>query len=685
MWLLKTNHISLSKILEPNVQFEVPIYQRTYDWNKKHCKQLYDDIIKAGKSEQEQFHFIGAATYVGEINLPNIDVSYYQVVDGQQRLATLMLLLRALKDSLDESEKFVKKEKIDQLLFNINEKKDDKNYYKLILTDDDDKTFKDIMDNGQSESSNNITTNFKYFTSWLTKENNNDIIWRGIRRLTIVQILINEKDDAQAIFESMNSTGLDLSETDMIQNYLLMSEKPEWQKRIYLQYWRPMERRFGEEQNEYFEDFLRNYMMMYRGKIVSKKEMYEYFKIHMSNRDKEKEIKKMYKHSQYYANLINILPHSSDKLKKVIKHIYDQDTNVASSLLLKLLADHANGIITEKECESVFLLVDSYLLRCHVCDTTKGGNKVFPETIPKIVESDYVKSIEKTLMSKTGNRRFPRNAIFKENLERLQLYNNRTMCRYMLGRLEHEKSREQLVDTVNLTIEHIMPQTLNVEWKNDLGEDVKDIHEKYLHTIGNITLTAYNQNLGNKSFSEKREIYEKSNVTLTRDLSKYPYWDMNKIKERTQSLIEQAVNLWKCPDEYDSQISSLDTNYDRGLYESEYLEGKNITELWDVLKEKILSTCNGTVFRMTKTYGSFRLPIANSSIGICSIEARNTKIYLTYNTKIQDKIINVSKFVRDISNIGHYGVGDLRSTIMSNEDITMAVNLVKTIYKAKKP
>ncbi len=683
-YLLKTNHTQLNKILEPNVQFVVPIYQRTYDWGKKHCKQFYDDIVKVGRAEQERFHFIGATTYVGDTTMPNVDVTCYQIIDGQQRLTTLILLLRALRELLDKPTEHVTEQKINQLLFNVNESKDGTNYYKLILTEDDDRTLKDILKDGYSESSNNITANFKYFISCLREDGiNPDIIWRGIRKLTMVQILIDEKDNAQAIFESMNSTGLDLSETDMIQNYLLMSESSEWQKKIYQNYWRPMEKRFGEEQNEHFEDFIRNYLAMHRGRTVSKKEMYEYFKTHMIDRNKEEEIKKMYKYSEYYANLIDMLAHSSDRLKKVIKYIYSQDTNTANSLLLKLLADHADKIITEEECESAFILIDSYLLRCHVCDMAKGGNKVFPEIIPKINESNYVKSIERALMEKSGNLKFPRDITFRENLERLPLYMNRTMCRYMLVRLEHEKSREKL-DPENLTIEHIMPQTLTVEWKDALGQGWEDMHEKYLHTIGNLTLTAYNSDIGNQPFSYKRDMYQESNVILNRDLSNYSVWSEDEIKERTRSLSEQAVKLWRCPTGYDSEGQNSEIIYDSEMHEDEYLEGKDIIELWNKLKEKILSSCDGLTFRMTKWYGSFHLSTAGSkSRGICSLEARRNKIILTYNTKLRDKILSPSGFVKDISNIGHLGVGHFSSTIMSEDDIDKTIDLVKIVYDDK--
>ena len=677
---METNYRSLNEILEPNVKFEIPIYQRTYDWNKNNCRQLYDDIVSVGQPNNTTHHFIGAITYVREKTLPN-DVNTYQIIDGQQRLTTLLLLLRALRDNLEKSEN-VTEGKINQLLFNNNEKNKSSNYYKLILTEDDNSIFQETMESPKLNKPSNIVSNFEYFKKWLSEDGIPDIIWHGIKQLALVQILIDENDDAQAIFESMNSTGLDLSSTDMIQNYLLMSETKDWQKKIYKNYWRPMEKNLADH-DEDFEDFLRDYLMMHREKIVSKKEVYEYFKKHMIKnvKNKEKEIQKMYKHSEYYANLIYESNYPSPKLNKIIKYVRDQETSVANPLLLKLLADYANEKITENEIEAIFLLVDSYLLRCHVCDMTKGGNKVFPELISHISENDYVKSIEKTLMSKTGNRRFPRDITFKEKLEQLPLYMNRTMCKYILVRLEHEHGQGGLVDATDLGIEHIMPQKLNDDWKNDLGIDWKNIHEKYIHIVGNLTLTdtLFNSTVSNKRFSLKLDTFKNSNVHLTRSLQQnYKNWNEETIKDRTRSLTENAVKLWACPKGYDDGEIDIDPNI---LNEDEYLDGKNSRDLWMMLKKEILQVCNGSIFHMNRRFGSFIL--STNSKRICSITAQNNKITLVYNTKIQDKLIPPSNFVRNISNIRHYGPGHFSSTIISDKNIDRAINLVKIVYESK--
>lgn len=665
----------LSMILENNIQFKIPIYQRTYDWNHDHCDQLYDDIEKTGQDKTKQSHFLGAITYLTEYPMADEDISYYQVIDGQQRLTTLMLLLRALKDRLGNGTEILTEGKINQLLFNINEKEE--RYHKLVLTENDNQSFRDILKNGKTDESNNIVANFKRFESLLSKDKTNlDVIWRGIQKLTLVHIRIDANDNPQEIFESMNSTGLDLSDTDMIKNYMLMSKDSRWQERIYKDYWDPMEQRFGEVRSEDFDEFIRNYLMMRRGKIVPKKEMYKYFKNYMSGLDKEDEIKNISKYCKYYANLIGISPHHSEDLKEVIGYVYEQDTNVAYSLLLKILADYDEGIIDLKQACSIFLLVDSYLLRCHVCGMTKAGNKIFPEIIPKIDKIDYVKSIEKILMLKTGNRRFPRDVTFREKLKQLPLYMNRTMCKYMLVRLEN-KDKEK-IETNDIQIEHIMPQTLNSEWKKILGENWNEIHEKYVHSIGNLTLTGYNPDLGNKLFSIKQETYRKSSVGLTRELGTYLDWNEDTIKKRMELLTEETIKLWKCPQEYELYNNE-------GISEDEYLDGKEIIDLWNKLKEKISSICKEVTFDITQRYGVFRLPFQNNdkNVVICSIAARKSKILLFYNIKIHDNIIPSSKFVRDISNIGHHATGELCSTIYTQEDIDKAIDLVRIIYNKR--
>ena len=673
--VLKTEQATLTDLLRANIQFQIPIYQRTYDWTRQNIQQLYNDILRAGKANQDNYHFIGAITCVILPKPIRENVTRYQLIDGQQRIASLMLLLRALMDANGEKTGFTNA-MISELLFNINEEKGKESYHKMVMFEDDNRAFMEIMEDGSTASSGHVAANVKHFTKWL-KDDKSDQVWYGIKSLSAVVIKLEMNDDAQAIFESMNSTGLDLSETDMIQNYMLMAKEPAWQKRIYENYWHPMEMRLGERGSKNFDEFLRSYLMMRMRRHISKQDVYAEFKKHMGGRDRDDVIKDIYKHSGYYAEILGVSgqPHA---LKREIRNIRDQDTAVANPLILKVLADCNDETIGMEDAKTVLRLIDSYLLRSYVCGTVKGGNKALPTLIPQIDPARYVDSIEEALMGMSATARYPRDAVFKDRLGRFPLYMSGAVCKYMLVRLAEGRGKI-LLDTDSLEIEHIMPQSLTKEWKDDLGEKWEETHERYIHTIGNLTLTESNQEMGNDRFAEKKTVYGKSLFRMTRSLARFEKWGEDEIRKRMTDLAEAAVDLWPCPKGYDQPFTEEDP------LENEYLERTDVPDLWHGLKKEIQSSCPGMRFHMTHVYGSFRLPVEGRvrEVGICSLEARRHKIYLTYNTKVGNGIIKPSGFVRDTSQIGTMSVGDLRSVITSEDDIERAVKLVKVLWENK--
>ena len=676
---MNAKDIILRNLLEGRIQLQIPIYQRTYDWNKQNCRQLYDDIVNAGRAEK--FHFIGAITRSGGEDHP-VDMPRYQIIDGQQRITSIMLLLRALQDTPSVPDEL--KHRIGHLLFNTGEKKAVSDRYKLVLTGDSDVIFRNIMEDGKTEASSNVAAGFSHFKKWLTEDRSHDLVWKGLQGLTAVSILLDKSDDAQAIFESMNSTGLALSMTDLIQNYMLMGGKPDWQERVYYRYWMPMEQQF-EEMSVDPDKFFRCYLSMRLGEAVAKGMVYKRFKEYAGNSNREKEIIEIHRHFKHYVELVDTLQHSGHPLRKEIGYACDQDTDVADPLLLKVLADYATGTITENDAKEVFVLIGSYLLRSRVCGTLTGANKRLPELIRKIDEKPYAQRIGEALMAKRGAGRFPRDAVFKEELERFPLYTNSTVCRYVLVRLEHGNDRET-IDPDSLNIEHIMPQKLDGEWKRDLGGKYEEVHEKYLHTVGNLTLTAFNPELGNLSFSHKRGTYKDSKVTITQELARFEKWGENEIINRAERLAEDAVSLWRYPKGYDNlaTVDRYEYEYDRALEEN-HLEGKNTVDLWYVLKREILSTCPGTTFYMNKHYGSFRLPADKGTGGgiVCSLESLRNRIHVTYGTSINDGVIKPSDFVTDVSTVGHYGSGHLRTTIATEDDVSRVSKLAKDVWKVK--
>ena len=672
---MQAEQATLIDFLRTNIQFQIPIYQRTYDWMRQNVRQLYDDIVRTGSAEQERYHFIGAITCVILPKPIRDSVTRYQLIDGQQRIASLLLLLRALRDAHGETTRF-NGAMINELLFNTHEGEGGTYYHKMVMFDDDGRALREIMEGGSTAGSGNMAANFRHFVEWLGKEDP-DQVWYGIKSLSAVVIKLETKDDAQAIFESMNSTGLDLSDTDRIQNYMLMGKEPYWQERVYKDYWSPMERRLGEGDNRKFDEFLRSYLMMKREEPIAKGKAYAKFKEYMAGRDKDKEIKDVFKHSKYYAEILGTSKRSH-ALEREIRNIRHQNTSIANPLLLKVLADYDDRKINKDDAKAVLQLIDSYLLRSYVCGTSKGGNKVLPRLIVDIDPARYIESFEKALMEKLATARFPRDATLKDHLGRYPLYMSRAVCKYVLVRLEEGRGKGRL-DPDSLEIEHIMPQTLTTEWKDGLGEKWEETHERYVHTIGNLTLTESNQEMGNSQFSEKKATYGNSWLHMTKRLVKHEKWDEDEIRKRMAQMVESAIKLWPCPKGYDQPYMEEDP------LEEEYLERTDMADLWHDLKKEIQSSCTGIRFHMTRVYGAFRLPVDGMTreVGICSIEALRNKLYLTYNTKIGDGIIESSEFVRDVSKAGTLPVGNFRSTITSEDDIKRTVDLVRILYEDK--
>lgn len=627
----------------------------------------------AGTSNSINHHFIGAITCYNN-NSPIGDVDPYQVIDGQQRLATLMLFLKALKGTLPEPVEESQLGKINQLLFNVNEKNSD-DYYKMVLNEEDDRAFKDILEYEKTDKRGNIDSAYKYFCRRLVADKPDfETMWIGIQKLTAVQILLTDKEDAQAIFESMNSTGLNLSQTDLIQNYLLMSNNSNWQNKVYKSYWLPMEKLFKDNLDN-FDEFLRTYLIMKTSKPITKRSLYKKFKIYTQAFDKEQILERLHSASRQYANLVGISEHD---LKQDIDLIRDQDTVVANSLLLRVLLDLDERQISTDDAKNIFALMDSYLLRCAICGTGKNLNKAIPLLIPQDVPVSY-KDIEQKVMKKQGNDRFPRDSTFSDKLVHKQLHAGDSICKYVLERLEHQIAGKEPADLSGLQIEHIMPKTLSDEWRNMLGTDWLALYEKYLHTIGNLTLTGYNPELGNKIFDEKKKIYGNSNVRMTQIIIQAKKWDEEEINKRAKYMARLATDVWKCPRGYEG---FEDDDEDP---EKDYLDGKEVDDLWYSVKAKILSTCPGTTFHMMKRYGTIRAKLnqADRSTVICSFEARTRKFRVIYNVKVTDGYMKKNNFIEDVSDRSHLGLGEYRSEVTTDGDVEQLLDFIHTVWKKK--
>lgn len=366
------------------------VYQRLYSWEKEQCEQLWDDIIKTGGNDQIEGHFIGSILYV------QVDATHSSpllIIDGQQRLTTITLLLIALRNhSSDE----VKRKEIESYLINSNKDGDKK--FRLILSESDKDTLLFLIDKNKrkpSEPSLKIVENFKLFEEWIRKNTDKlETIFKGLEKLMIVWIALKkEKDDPQLIFESMNSKGIELTQADLIRNYIVMETEIEKQEGFYNQYWRAMEEDF--KQNEtLFSQFVRHYLTIKIGKIPNEKRVYEAFKDYRQKEGIgiETLLQDLQKYCGYFCQ-IAFKKEVDKELNKALSSLVDLERDVIYPLLLELYSDYKDGVLFEKDFIPIIYLIESYICRKAVCGLGSSGfNKFFASFTKRLIKSNTLKA-----------------------------------------------------------------------------------------------------------------------------------------------------------------------------------------------------------------------------------------------------------------------------------------------------
>ncbi len=673
---MKADATTLLKFFEENQnnQFVIPIYQRLYSWKKEQCEQLWDDIIKIGGNDKMNGHFIGSILYVLDGNTPS---SPLLIIDGQQRLTTITLLLIALRNHSSDEVKILEKfsrEKIESYLINSNKDGDKK--FRLILSESDKDTLLSLIDKNKrkpSEPSLKIVENFKLFEEWISENTDKlETIFKGLEKLMIVWIALEKgKDDPQLIFESMNSKGIGLTQTDLIRNYIIMETEVEKQENFYNQYWRAMEEDF--KQNEtLFNRFVRHYLTIKIGKIPNEKRVYEAFKDYQQKEGIEIEdlLKDLQKYCGYFCQIA--FKKEADKdLNKALSFLVDLEMDVVYPLLLELYSDYSDGILSKQDFIPIIYLTESYICRRAVCGIPSNGlNKFFPSFTKKIDKKQYLKSVEEHFGSLTGNQKFPNDFEFKDSFITKELYDKKKpwKTKNFLERLENFDTKEP-VDTQKCNTEHIMPQTLTPKWEGDLGENFKAIHEKYLHTIGNLTLTGYNSEYSNNSFQEKRDMengFKQSSLKLNQGLRNLEVFGEKEIEERANDLADWALKIWTYP--------KLDPETLKAYDLSCYNFGPDSRELFDILREKIKAFDE----RITENFMKHYITYKHGTIFV-SIVPLKYELNLILNmdfSELQDEIEEKLK-IRNVSKTGHLGVGDVEVKLETKENISYCLGLIK--------
>ena len=498
--------------LEGAKQFVIPIYQRTYEWKREQCIQFWEDVLEIGGLSESKPHFFGSIVYMDPEEPQNIgDVQEILVIDGQQRLTTLSLLISALGRVIQDQGVDIgisPKELSSRYLFNDNKVADSR--YKQILTKSDKETLICLLEDRDLPISFSplLERSYRFFYSQLKKVSP-EIVYRGLERLEIVSIVLNrDRDKPQSIFETLNTKGLDLTETDKIRNYLLMGKDLDSQTRLYNNLWYPIEERFRNE-DQHFKRFMRHYLTLKTRNIPNQRDIYKKFRsyVELSGLEVEDIVKEISRYSKHYLN-IALLREEDRELKAYLTDLHKLKADTAYPFLLKVYDCYTEGIIEKSEVIRTVQLVESYIFRRAVCGlSNKFLNHIFVDILCEMDsdnEGNYIENLNETFLELPDHRRFPRDKVFILSFRTIDMYNFSSRD-YLLRKLENY-GRKEPININEYTTEHIMPQTLTPQWEQELGPDFQNVHEMRGNTIGNLTLTGRNSELGNRPFKEKRDM-----------------------------------------------------------------------------------------------------------------------------------------------------------------------------------
>lgn len=608
---------NIYKYLSGTCQYLIPLYQRTYSWEREQCSRLWNDIVDLHNTHREG-HFVGSIVRIDEDSAAGSTRA--MIIDGQQRLTTLTLLLIALRDyAMENADCGVNPNKItDTLLLNQYEAGNGK--YKLLLTQADrDALIKKIESIPiPANLKSRVLDNYGFFAGQIVKlEISPSDLYDAIGKLQIVDIVLDRQyDDPQAIFESLNSTGMDLKDSDLIRNHLLMGLDSATQAGVYNNTWLPTEQLFDyEHQNELLDNFFRDYLTMKLGRIPKKNEVYKEFCTYHSGSgltilDLCRDI---YSFARHYTDMYFV--RSGDAaLKSLYGDMKAIRMEVAYPFLLKVHDDWEKGLITIEALREILRLCVSYVLRRAVCDIpTNSLNKTFATMKNDIKSGDYLNSVKAFFILLDSYKVFPDDRRFLDIFLTRDIY-HMNRCGYILGRLE-TLDNKSLVILDNLTIEHIMPQNplLSAYWVAALGGAWSEIQKKYLHTIGNLTLTAYNSEMSDLPFADKLTMdggFQQSALRLNKYVVTQTSWGEAQINERANQLGELARKAWPYPILTEAELAPY-RKQDNTLsqYTLDSYEQMNAYNrmLFEKLNIRILNLSTFVKREFTKTYVSYKI------------------------------------------------------------------------------
>ena len=697
---MKATEANLLKFLRKSPQFVIPIYQRNYSWTAEQCRQLWSDLMRAGRDEKVQAHFIGSIVYV-ERGLSSVtSQEALLVIDGQQRLTTSTLLIAALAKHFETQglgellEAFSNKKLRNYYLLNPDE--DGERHFKLILSETDKDTLLAILQNTPlpAEASSRITENYALFQELIAANQSElEAICQGLAKLVIVDVSLDRsQDNPQLIFESMNSTGLELSQADLIRNYILMGLEPKLQTELYKTYWRPMERAFGQAAYVvHFDAFMRHYLTAKTGEIPNVREVYVAFKAFARGLkgDTRDLVADIHAYASYYCAMA-LGTESDAALKQAFHDLRELTVDVAYPFLLDVYHDYKHGRLTSDEVLRIVRLVESYVFRRAICAIpTNSLNKTFAGMSRTLKKDRYLESVQAAFLLLPSYRRFPSDDEFQRDVKVRDLYNFRSRG-YWLRRLENHGRKERVM-VENYTIEHILPQNeaLSKEWQAELGTEWQRIQQDWLHTLGNLTLTGYNSEYSDHPFAYKRDQvtdkdgnlvgFAHSPLKLNLGLGKVNQWNESAIKARADRLAADAAKVWGTPQLADDVLdayrpAAAKPGQQYSVVDHTHLVTGPMRDLFETLRKSVLALDPCVNEEFLKLYVAYK-----AETNFVDVVPQAKRLLLVLNLGI-DNIEDPKGLCRDISNIGRWGNGDVEIGLSSAEELPYVMGLIRQSF-----
>ncbi|SJZ62327.1 Uncharacterized conserved protein, contains ParB-like and HNH nuclease domains [Trichlorobacter thiogenes] len=690
---MKATEAKLLDFLKKSPQFVIPIYQRTYSWTEKECRQLWDDIVRCGRNDRIPVHFIGSIVYV-ESGLSQVThQAPLLVIDGQQRLTTVSLLLTALAEAVGESEPFdgFSQRKI-RNYYLLNPEESGERHFKLLLSQTDKTTLTALVGNNPQPENHSLRVdgNYNVFRKWI-KSGEVDLptLCKGLAKLVVVDIALSrDQDNPQLIFESMNSTGKELSQADLIRNFILMGLEPTLQTRLYEQFWRPMEVEFGQEAyGIHFDDFMRHYLTVRTGVIPNINAVYDAFKNHAretrsgaesDDSHVESLVKMIRDYSRYFCAMA-LGKETDPLLKRAFHDLRELKVDVAYPFLLELYRDFATGHLSKEDFASAVRMVESYVFRRAVCAIpTNSMNKTFATFTKALKKDRYLESIAAHFLLLPSYRRFPSDDEFERDIKTRDLYNFRSRS-YWLRRFENY-GRKEMAQVDEYSVEHILPQNenLSIAWQASLGDEWKRIQQTWLHTLGNLTLTGYNSEYSDRPFIEKRDMtggFKHSPLNVNVGLGQIEAWDEAAIIERAKRLAKRAVSVWGAPKLDDAILlafrSKTDTASSYTIEDHPHLLLPTIRPLFEAFRKEVLALDPCVNEEFLKLYVAYK-----AETNFVDIVPQAKRLRLSLNMDFAE-ISDPKGLCKDVTDLGRWGNGDVEVGLSTFEELPYVIGLVR--------